>query len=165
MTHLLLTGAGFSSNWGCWVADEVFEYLLAEPQLSPLMRAQLWHDKNSQGNYETTIQALRDAAVTRGGQYAEEYRNFLSILGGMFNQMRNAYVQSDFQFEKSTYRRFEITSSTLSSPSTRTPSLNTITFRSFFMGNQEAGGKVGTCLAFTTARSHSATIPITRQQH
>lgn len=109
MTHFLLTGAGFSRNWGCWVADEVFEYLLAEPQLSPLMRTQLWRDRNSQGNYETTIQALRDAALTHKGQYEEEYRNFLSILGGMFNQMRNTYVQSGFQFEKTTNRQYEIT--------------------------------------------------------
>ena len=108
MTHFLLTGAGFSRNWGCWLADEVFEYLLAEPQLSPMMRTQLWRDKNSQGNYETTIQALRDAAVAYKGQHEEDYRNFLSILGGMFNQMRNTYVQSGFQFEKTSDRQYQI---------------------------------------------------------
>jgi hypothetical protein len=109
MRHFLLTGAGFSRNWGCWVADEVFEYLLAEPQLSPLMRTQLWRDKNSQCNYETTVQALRDAAVTHKGKHEEEYRNFLSILGGMFNQMRDTYVQSGFQFEKTTDSQYMIT--------------------------------------------------------
>jgi hypothetical protein len=28
MQHILLTGAGFSRNWGGWLADEAFEYLL-----------------------------------------------------------------------------------------------------------------------------------------
>jgi hypothetical protein len=28
MTYILLTGAGFSCNWGGWLADEAFEYLL-----------------------------------------------------------------------------------------------------------------------------------------
>jgi hypothetical protein len=100
MSHVLLTGAGFSRNWGCWVADEVFEYLLAEPRLSPRMRSHLWRDKNSQGNYESTIQALRDAAVTQRGSYEDEYKNFIAILGGMFDKMRDIYVQRYFKFEK-----------------------------------------------------------------
>jgi len=167
MTHFLLTGGVFSRNWGCWVADEVFEYLLAEPQLSPLMRTQLWRDRNSQGNYETTIQALRDAAVTHKGQHEEEYRNFLSILGGMFNQMRNTYVQSGFQFERTTDRQYEITQFLYQFDAifTLNPFLSTITSRSFFMGNQELGGKAGTGPAFTTSGSPSATIRVTQQQH
>jgi hypothetical protein len=48
------------------------------------------------------------AALKYKGQHEEEYRNFLSILGGMFNQMRNAYVQSSFQFEKTTDRQYQI---------------------------------------------------------
>jgi hypothetical protein len=40
MAHYLLTGAGFSRNWGCWLADEVFDYLLADPQLT-LLKSEL----------------------------------------------------------------------------------------------------------------------------
>ena len=28
MTYILLTGAGFSRNWGGWLASEAFEYLI-----------------------------------------------------------------------------------------------------------------------------------------
>jgi hypothetical protein len=108
MSHILLTGAGFSRNWGCWLADEVFECLLAEPKLTPLMRAQLLRDKNSHGNYETTIQALRDAAVTRGGSYADEYKNFIAIIGSMLDKMRDIYVDRDFKFEKTDNGQFMI---------------------------------------------------------
>jgi hypothetical protein len=60
MTTILFTGAGFSYNWGGWLADDVFEYLLGDPSLTPSIRNQLWRDKSAGGNYETTVQALRD---------------------------------------------------------------------------------------------------------
>ena len=31
MTFILRTGAGFSRNWGGWLASETFEYLLGSP--------------------------------------------------------------------------------------------------------------------------------------
>jgi hypothetical protein len=100
MAHYLLTGAGFSRNWGCWLADEVFEYLLAEPQLSTTIRTQLWQDRSAGGNYEDTITAFI------GKQ--PEYDLLLSILAGMFHKMRNAYTGMGFQFEWSTNRQFQV---------------------------------------------------------
>jgi hypothetical protein len=101
VAHYLLTGAGFSRNWGCWLADEVFDYLLADPQLTPQIRTQLWRDKNTDGNYENTIAVLRSNP--------EQHRLLLSILAGMFNRMRNAYAaHSGFRFEWTTDRRFQI---------------------------------------------------------
>jgi len=100
MTHILLTGAGFSRNWGCWLADEVFEYLLADPQLSIVARTQLWRDNNTGGNYENAIAALR--------ANPPEHRLFLSLLAGMFNEMRNAYTGMGFSFEWTVDRRFQI---------------------------------------------------------
>jgi hypothetical protein len=52
MPHYLLTGAGFSRNWGGWLANEVFEYLLADKDITAPIRTQLWRDKHSQGNFE-----------------------------------------------------------------------------------------------------------------
>jgi hypothetical protein len=40
----LLTGAGFSRNWGGWLANEVFEYLLADKDITVPIRTQLWRD-------------------------------------------------------------------------------------------------------------------------
>jgi hypothetical protein len=64
MTHILLTGAGFSRNWGGWLANEVFEYLLGDPEITRGIRTQLFTDRSSGGNYETTVQSLRDRAKT-----------------------------------------------------------------------------------------------------
>lgn len=101
MAHYLLTGAGFSRNWGCWLADEVFDYLLADSQITPEIRTQLWRDKNTDGNYEDTIAALR--------ANPDQHRRLLSILAGMFNRMRNAYAaHSGFRFEWTSDRRFQI---------------------------------------------------------
>jgi len=34
--YLLLLGAGFSRNWGGWLASEAFEYLLGSPEMMML---------------------------------------------------------------------------------------------------------------------------------
>jgi hypothetical protein len=38
MSLILLTGAGFSRNWGGWLAAEVFEYLIGQDDLHPRTR-------------------------------------------------------------------------------------------------------------------------------
>ncbi|MEA2943355.1 MAG: hypothetical protein QOD09_3884 [Bradyrhizobium sp.] len=44
MAHYLLTGAGFSFNWGGWLASEAFEYLLGAPEIDGELRALLWQN-------------------------------------------------------------------------------------------------------------------------
>ncbi|MFK4523108.1 hypothetical protein ABIF90_001089 [Bradyrhizobium japonicum] len=106
MAHILLTGAGFSRNWGGWLADEVFEYLLADPDITPGIRTQLWADRRAGGNYETTVQALRDRALK--GDDAD-FKKINSMLGGMFNAMKNAFNRMGFQFDHTTDRPYQIT--------------------------------------------------------
>jgi len=100
MPHYLLTGAGFSRNWGCWLADEVFEYLLADPDLTPQIRGQLWRDKNSGGNYETSIAILR--------AQPDQHKLLISIIAGMFNKMTAGYTGNPFSFEWTTARHLQI---------------------------------------------------------
>jgi hypothetical protein len=38
MPHYLLTGAGFSRNWGGWLANEAFEHLLGAPEIDDYLR-------------------------------------------------------------------------------------------------------------------------------
>jgi len=106
MSHILLTGAGFSRNWGGWLADEVFEYLIADIDTTPSIRAQLWSDRRSGGNYETTIQALKDRA--KKGDDAD-FKIMNSILGGMFNAMKNAFGRQGFTFNHTTDTTYQIT--------------------------------------------------------
>ena len=49
MPHILLLGAGFSRNWGGWLADEAFEYLIGCPQVDDDIRTLLWTHKRSGG--------------------------------------------------------------------------------------------------------------------
>ena len=101
MPNFLLTGAGFSRNWGCWLADEVFEYVLAEPTLTPNIRDQLWRDKNAGGNYEDSIAALRTNKA--------EHDLLIAILAGMFNRMRNSYSSTTgFAFEWTSDSRYQV---------------------------------------------------------
>ncbi len=49
--RILLLGAGFSRNWGGWLANEAFEYLLGCPEViaNADARAMLWKHKDAQG--------------------------------------------------------------------------------------------------------------------
>jgi hypothetical protein len=52
MTFIILTGAGFSRNWGGWLASEAFEYLLGCPELSADLRDLLWKSRTGGGGFE-----------------------------------------------------------------------------------------------------------------
>jgi hypothetical protein len=49
MTHLLLLGAGFSSNWGGPLPSDVFDWLLPRPEISgdAYLKQMLWNDRNA----------------------------------------------------------------------------------------------------------------------
>lgn len=56
MTRVLLLGAGFSRNWGGWLASEAFEYLLGCPEVAarPLLRDMLWQCQGK-GGFEAAL--------------------------------------------------------------------------------------------------------------
>ena len=49
MTYILLTGAGFSRNWGGWLASEAFEYLIGCGELDSDLRTLLWDGEGKGG--------------------------------------------------------------------------------------------------------------------
>ena len=57
MRRILLTGAGFSKNWGGPLASEVLRSLIADQEIraNPSIRALLLNDKN----YEVTLSQLQ----------------------------------------------------------------------------------------------------------
>jgi hypothetical protein len=77
---LLLTGAGFSRNWGAWLADEVFEYLLGSPDLRPAARDSLWRAKARRQGFEYALAELGDG----------ERQHLESVIAGMLNQMNTS---------------------------------------------------------------------------
>jgi hypothetical protein len=52
--HILLLGAGFSRNWGGWLADEVSDYLMSHPRIDDGLRELLQRYKGK-GGFEAAV--------------------------------------------------------------------------------------------------------------
>lgn len=89
MALILLTGAGFSRNWGGWLANEAFEYLLGQDGLHPRVRHLLWAHKESGSGFEGVYQALKDGANNPTDQAV--FRQFHEMVAGMFHSMRHGF--------------------------------------------------------------------------
>jgi hypothetical protein len=98
MTHVLLTGAGFSRNWGGWLASEAFEYLLGCTKLDSDLRTLLWKSKGAGGGFEDALADLQ-VEYTRAPVPATKKRldTLQSALAGMFNAMNNAFATTNFE--------------------------------------------------------------------
>jgi hypothetical protein len=95
MQHFLLLGAGFSRNWGGWLASEVFDYLLGCPEILtnlPLRRA-LWKTKDAGGFEQTLARIQSDILVPMERDRANHA--FELALTRMFADMNEALLQLD----------------------------------------------------------------------
>lgn len=98
MRYLLLTGAGFSRNWGGWLADEAFEYLLGCAEVTPFIREQLWRSRGLKLGFEDTLREMRDLHTnSQDGRYQSELRAFETMLEGMFHTMRIGFTNTAFE--------------------------------------------------------------------
>jgi len=59
MIFILLAGAGFSRNWGVWLANETFEYFLGCKKLDVNLRHILWNSKITIGGFEDALPIFR----------------------------------------------------------------------------------------------------------
>jgi hypothetical protein len=97
MPHILLTGAGFSRNWGGWLAIEAFEYLLGCPEINIHIHTELWKSKIQGFGFENTLEELRKAFETHKGEpFETNLRTFERMLESMFNSMNNGFKQIEF---------------------------------------------------------------------
>ena len=98
--HLLI-GAGFSRNWGGWLASEAFEFLLGCPEIiaDPQLAALLWKHQPT-GGFEGALEELqtvfeRDPQNARGPLMALQ-----AAVGRMFADMNNAFITTtDWEFQ------------------------------------------------------------------
>jgi hypothetical protein len=96
VTRILLTGAGFSRNWGGWLASETFEYLLGCPEISQHLKDLLWKSKDAGGNFEDALADLQ-AGHSRREAHAEEHLKTLeTAIAGMFNAMNQGLTSISF---------------------------------------------------------------------
>jgi hypothetical protein len=95
MTRILLTGAGFSHNWGTWLSSEAFEYLLGWSGLDAATRAMLWEDKNNGRGFESTLERLRQSDSAN-----QQFTELTLALGRMFDFMNQLLREKKFEFQQ-----------------------------------------------------------------
>lgn len=95
MAHYLLTGAGFSYNWGGWLATEAFEYLLGDPDIDPELRALLWQNKENGGGFEDALAKLEKDHANHPSPDTERRRS--TMIAGMLNMMSNSMERRQFE--------------------------------------------------------------------
>jgi hypothetical protein len=103
MTYILLTGAGFSRNWGGMLAPEVFQYLLGCSELDEGLRRLLLRDRS----FEDVLAALQRAPDSESKR---RYDALTSALVGMFNGMGQAFMQREFEFRNPPDTRYSLAS-------------------------------------------------------
>ena len=95
MAKYLLTGAGFSRNWGGWLASEAFEYLIGVSGLTPRIRATLWKHKEAGTGFEGAYQELRSVAES-SSERDDDFKFFSNMISGMFTSMQQSFPRDPF---------------------------------------------------------------------
>jgi SIR2-like domain len=102
--YILLTGAGFSRNWGGWLADEAFEYLISCHQIDGGgiggIRDLLWSYK-PRGGFEAALAFLQEQFKQNPGSQTDEQQvtRLESALLQMFGDMDKAFAAiPNFEF-------------------------------------------------------------------
>jgi hypothetical protein len=104
MPHHLLIGAGFSRNWGGWVASEAFEYLLGCPEIraDARLRELLWTHQ-LKGGFEDALAELQTGNTSSShAPWAEsQLIAFQNAVGRMFEDMNGAFLdRKDLEFQR-----------------------------------------------------------------
>ncbi len=99
VNHVLLIGAGFSRNWGGWLASEAFEYLLGCQEVDEGLKDLLWRHKRT-GGFEAALAELQEDHQ-RSGRAQPEPRlaNLQKAILRMFEDMDAAFADVPFEFQ------------------------------------------------------------------
>jgi hypothetical protein len=88
MGSILLTGAGFSRNWGGWLANEAFEYLLGSAHVDQPTRDRLWVAKEKRQGFEDVLAELQSQYDAQPhGENEKQLRNLTNAVTAMFEDM------------------------------------------------------------------------------
>lgn len=101
MSHILLLGAGFSRNWGGWLASEAFEYLLGCPQIStnPYLLELLWRNQPT-GGFENALAEVQADFIRDHRSSKNNLQDIQSAVTKMFEDMNSGYFKAvDFEFQ------------------------------------------------------------------
>ncbi|MDB0529326.1 SIR2 family protein [Ralstonia solanacearum] len=102
MSHILLLGAGFSRNWGGWLASEAFEYLLGCPEIrsDDELRRLLWRNQAA-GGFENALADLQSANRADPQTHGTRLQNLMLAITRMFEDMNRGFLdRTDFEFHQ-----------------------------------------------------------------
>jgi hypothetical protein len=100
MAIILLTGAGFTRNWGGWLANEAFEYLLGRTEIGSELRNRLWANRVKALGFEHTLGELQRQAKIDGDRSAREMvQEFMAALAAMFEEMNLGLCRTKFEWQ------------------------------------------------------------------
>jgi SIR2-like domain len=92
MPHYLLAGAGFSRNWGGWLANEAFEYLLGASEIDGHLRSLLWDAKLRGEGFEGALAVAQQAYLFEKGPKSQNALGRLTqAVIGMFESMQRGF--------------------------------------------------------------------------
>ena len=101
MTFLALLGAGFSRNWGGWLASEAFEYLLGCTEVigSGALRDLLWKHQEAGDGFEGALEELQTAYLRDPHGNSKQLMALQSAITQMFMDMNRAFLDlTDWEF-------------------------------------------------------------------
>lgn len=104
MTFILLTGAGFSYNWGGPLASEVFSSLLADKDIDEPTRGRLFA---APGGFE---QVLAELQLSTDPDDKKRHDALITAVVGIFNGMNNTFMHTKFEFENPPSVQHSVTS-------------------------------------------------------
>jgi hypothetical protein len=98
--QVLLLGAGFSRNWGGWLAEEVGNYLLTRPNVRSNTEVRTTLARHVNLGFEAALAELQEAYLR--GRSADAKRNVDDIQAAvlqMFQTMDEAFRETPFEFQ------------------------------------------------------------------
>jgi hypothetical protein len=107
VTTLLLLGAGFSRNWGGWLATEAFEHLLGSPEVirDAELRRLLWKHQNG-GGFEAALAELQAQLNQNDIGCRSSLMALQDAVKRMFVDMNTAFLSAtDWQFGQRDIKR------------------------------------------------------------
>jgi len=92
MNHILLLGAGFSRNWGGYLADEFFETLIGASEIRKDhdLRGLLWKFRKS--GFENALAELQERH-NKNPKFKEQLRHLQSAISETFQSMNEAFFR------------------------------------------------------------------------
>ena len=107
MPYYLLTGAGFTRNWGGWLASEAFEYLLGAHEVNEYLRDILWNAKLRGEGFEGALSTVQDRFTsTKSPQDKAQLEALTEAVISMFSAMQVAFSNQRFDNQNYGLREF-----------------------------------------------------------